>query len=66
MGKPEDKPAANHRKIPQVFHRGTPEMIALLEKLVAAIKRETGIEVSRAKVVELAIRELAKKRKITA
>lgn len=57
---------AKPRKTAQVFHRALPEVVALLDKLTVAVQKEVGIDVARSKVVEMAIREMAKKRKITA
>jgi hypothetical protein len=64
MKKPDK--TAKPRKTAQVFHRALPEVIALLDKLTATVKKEVGVDVSKSKVVEMAIREMAKKRKITA
>lgn len=54
------------RKTGQVFHRALPEVLALLDKLTEAVKKEVGVEIARSRVVEMAIREMAKRRKITA
>lgn len=51
-------------KTGHVTHRATEEIVGLVENLRDAIQKESGVRPTRSQVVELAIRDLAKKKQI--
>lgn len=51
-------------KIGHITHRATKELIKLIESLRNAVSKEAGVRLSRSQVGELAIKELAKNKKV--
>jgi len=47
-----------------ITHRATEEMVTMLEGIRDAIQKDSGVRPSRSQVVELAIRELAQKKRV--
>lgn len=52
-------------KTAHITHRATEELVEMIEGLREAISKESGVRPSRSQVVELAIKELAKKKKVS-
>jgi hypothetical protein len=51
-------------KTKAVFHRASEELVSLLERLQAALSKESGVNLTKSQIVELAIRSLAKARHV--
>ena len=52
------------RKTGWAFHRIDEKVMGLIDKIRQAIHRESGISITKAQAVELAIEELAKAKKV--
>lgn len=55
---------ANGTRNGHVTHRATEEMVSLVEAIRDAMERESGVRPSRSQVVELAIRQLARAKRV--